>query len=86
MKSHDPLGLIPNNCATIGIQWTYLHQTIQEEIWYQNVDSLEDVFPINKTSKVEVVLDFTILPPKQTQQENEVAKSPLKIAEEKLVK
>ena len=85
-KNHDPLGLILKHYVIVVVQWPYLHQTLQEERRYQNVDSLANVFPINKTSLAEVFWDSTRLSPEETQQEIEVSKTPLQIAEERIVK
>jgi hypothetical protein len=47
-KNHDPLGLVPKHCALVGIQWPYIHQIVHEELRFQNVDSLIDVFPVSE--------------------------------------
>ena len=57
MKNHDPLVLVPKHCTTVGIQWTYPHQTFQEESMYQGIESLVHVFQKRQTSSKEGIWD-----------------------------
>lgn len=84
-KNHDPLGLVPKHCALVGIQWPYIYQIVHEELRFQNVDSLRDVFPVRRDLMVESVWDSSRLTPEQTQHATDVVNTTLQLTKAKLI-